>query len=171
MGRDHAPFSLFSSESPVVGFHGGYEDDFRPITHPAGGYLVQVYAVSRWVGMKPRDTVFCTVSLGWITGVSHCLLGALMVGSTALFYNGSPDQPSWGRWLEVMDNYAATLYITTSTALRLLKENLEHVKGYELDALKAIIVTGEPLEDSLWQWAYATVSTGSSPLIDSVPGR
>lgn len=55
--------------------------------------------------------------------------------------------------------------------MRLLKENLEHVKGYELDALKAIIVTGEPLEDSLWQWAYATVSTGSSPLIDSVPGR
>ncbi|MCX8196433.1 MAG: AMP-binding protein [Acidilobaceae archaeon] len=161
---------IFSSESPLVGFHAGYEDDFRLVTHRAGGYLVQALAVTRWVGLRARDTVFCTVSLGWITGVSHCLIGALMLGSTIVFYNGAPDYPHWGRWLEIMDYYAVTVFLTTSTALRLLKGNVR-AAGYELDALKAIVVTGEPLEAPLWQWAYEELGSGSSPMVESVPGR
>lgn len=58
------------SNHPLFGLHSGYEDSFKPITHSTGGFLTQVYVTTRWIGLRPHDTYYCTVWPGWITGVS-----------------------------------------------------------------------------------------------------
>jgi acetyl-CoA synthetase len=156
------------SDHPLFGLHSGYEEDFEPVTHPAGGFLAQVYATTRWMGLRPRDTYFCTVWPGWITGVAYVVFGPLMVGSTVLLYEGGPDWPSWGRWLELIDSYAVTVFLTTSSALRMMARQDPSALRGNLDTLKAVLVTAEPLEREVWEWAYTRIANLAIPVIDSV---
>ncbi len=159
------------STHPLFGLHSGYVDDFKPITHPAGGFLVQAWATSRWIGLRPRDTVFCTVWPGWITSVAYQLFGPLMLGSTLLLYDGAPDWPSWSKWLDMVDSYAVTLLITTSSAIRIMSKQDPALFSGKNDTLRGVIVTAEPLEPEYWRWAYNTIGSLPYPIIDSNPGR
>ncbi|MEM1612355.1 MAG: AMP-binding protein [Desulfurococcaceae archaeon] len=159
------------STHPLFGLHSGYLEDFKPITHPTGGFLVQVYATSRWIGLRPHDTYFCTVWPGWITSVSYGFLGPLMLGSTLLLYDGSFDHPSHERVWSLVEDYAITLLLTTSSLLRILSKRGEAVLRYNMDTLRAVMVTAEPLEPETWWWVYRAVGTGRSPLITSVPEK
>jgi acetyl-CoA synthetase len=162
--------AIIRSIDPLIGFHSGYEDDFKKLTHSAGGYLTQVYSTSRWIGLRPRDIYFCTVWPGWVTGVSYLFFGPLMIGSTVILYEGGPDHPSWNRWWEIIERYSATIFLTTGSALRMLRRYTpQPIKDYNLDTLKAILITAEPLEKDVWNWVYRYVGTGHSPFIDSVP--
>lgn len=158
------------SEHPLFGLHSGYSDEYSQIVYPTGGFLVQVYSTSQWIGLRPRDTYFCTVWPGWITGVSYVVFGPLMIGSTIVLYEGGPDYPSWDRWWRIIEDYAVTLFLTTSSALRILrKQGDQYVTSRNLDTLKAILVTAEPLEPDTWYWTYRVVGTGKTPVIDSKP--
>lgn len=162
--------AVVSSLHPIHGLHPGYRDDYKPITHPAGGYLVQVYSTSRWIGLKPRDTYFCTVWPGWITNSSYVVIGPLMIGSTVLLYDGGPDYPSWDRWLGLIEDYAVTLFLTTSTALKLISKYIsDNALTHRLDTLRAILVTAELLDVDTWWWTYRYLGTGHKPMIDSNP--
>ncbi|MEZ0346833.1 MAG: acyl-CoA synthetase [Infirmifilum sp.] len=167
----NAEDTVVESTHPLFGLHSGYEEDFKPITHPTGGFLVQAYATSRWIGLRPRDTVFCTVWPGWITGVTYQLFGPLMLGSTVLLYTGGPDWPNWGIWLDIIDSFSVTLFITTSSAVRLLsKQDPSLLKGKN-DTLREVIITAEPLEPEYWRWSYDVLGSLPYPVIDSTPGR
>ena len=158
------------SNHPLFGLHSGYRDDYKPITHPTGGFLVQVYSTSKWIGLRTRDTYFCTVWPGWITGISYVVFGPLMIGSTVLLYDGGIDYPNWDRWWSLIEDYAVTLFLTTSGALRILsRQGDEYVKSHNVDTLRAILVTAEPLEVDTWWWTYKVVGTGSTRIIDSDP--
>jgi len=163
---------IVESEHPLFGLHTAYEDEFKPITHPTGGYLTQVYATSRWIGLRPHDTYLCTVWPGWITGISYVVFGPLMIGSTVLLYDGSLDWPSWSRLWDIVERYAVTLLLTTGGALRILsKQDASHVRIHNVDTLRAILVTAEPLEVTVWRWAYSVVGTGYTPTVDSIPEK
>jgi len=122
------------------------------------------------MGLRPHDTYFCTVWPGWITGVSYVVFGPLMVGSTVVLYEGGPDWPSWDRWWDVIERYAVTLFLTTGGALRILsRQGDDLVRKHNMDTLRAILVTAEPLEVNVWEWAYKVVGTGYTPVVDSNP--
>ncbi|MEM3963184.1 MAG: AMP-binding protein, partial [Nitrososphaerota archaeon] len=52
---------VVESSHPLFGLHVGYDDGLGFVAHGAGGYLAQTYATTRWIGLRPRDTYFCTV--------------------------------------------------------------------------------------------------------------
>lgn len=171
-GDTHGGSFSGPSEHPLFGLSPAYEDGFKPLTHATGGYLAQVYATSRWVGLRPRDTYFCTVWPGWITGVSYVVFGPLMVGSTVVTYEGGPDWPGWDRWWDIVETYAVTLLLTTGSALRLLSKKAPSLpRSRSMDTLREILVTAEPLEASVWDWAYRVVGSGFTPIVDSIPER
>ena len=171
LGKDSEGFTA-PSNHPLFGLHVAYEDDFKPITHGVGGYLVQTFSTSKWIGLRPHDTYFCTVWPGWITGITYVVFGPLMIGSTIVLYDGSFDYPSADRWWDIIERYAVTLFLTTGSALRILsRAGDQHVKIHNMDTLKAVLVTAEPLETSVWWWTYRVVGTGSSPAITSIPEK
>jgi acetyl-CoA synthetase len=161
---------VVDSSDPIFGLHPGYEDDFKPVSFPAGGYLTQAYATSYWLGLKPLEVLFNTVWPGWITGVTYLLFGPLMTGTTIVLYDGAPDWRSWDRWFTILERYAVTIFLTTSGALRALsKQSPETYRKHNYDTLKAILVTAEPLDTDTWSWAYRNLGTLRSPIIDSDP--
>jgi len=157
---------------PLFGLHAAYREGPRPITHATGGYLVQTYATTRWIGVRPRDTYFCTVIPGWITGVTYLLFGPFMVGATVVIYEGGPDYPHWDRWWFIIERYAVTVFITTAGAMRhLSRQDPELLKRHNLDTLRLIVTTAEPFEEDVWRWTYQYVGTGTTPAVDSVPEK
>jgi acetyl-CoA synthetase len=95
-----------------------------------------------------------------------------MIGSTVVLYDGGPDYPSWDRWWSIIEDYAVTVFLTTSGALRVLsKQGDNYVLKHSLDTLRAILVTAEPLEADVWWWTYRVVGTGKTPLITSTPSE
>jgi acetyl-CoA synthetase len=164
--------AVVSSGHPLFGLHAAYRDGPRPVTHAAGGYLVQTYATTRWLGIRPRDTYFCTVMPGWITGVTYMLFGPLMIGATVVVYEGGPDYPQWDRWWSIIERYAVTVFVTTAGAMRYLsRQDPELLKKHNLDTLRLIITTAEPFEEEIWRWTYQYIGTGTAPAVDSVPER
>ena len=160
------------STHPLFGLHAGYDDDIGLITHGVGGYLVQTYSTTRWMGLRPHDTYFCTVLPGWITGITYVIFGPFMIGSTVVLYEGGPDYPHWDRWWSILERYAVTVFLTTSAALRLLsRQDPDLLMSHNLDMLRLILTTAEPLESSIWRWTYQYVGTGTVPTIDSLPGK
>ena len=161
---------VVDSSDPIFGLHPGYEDDFKPVSFPAGGYLTQAYATSYWLGLKPLEVLFNTVWPGWITGVTYLLFGPLMTGTTIVLYDGALDWRSWDRWFTILERYAVTIFLTTSGALRVLsKQSPETYRKHNYDTLKSILVTAEPLDTDTWSWAYRQLGTLNRPIIDSDP--
>ncbi|MEM3327036.1 MAG: AMP-binding protein, partial [Thermoproteus sp.] len=137
------------------------------VLHETGGYLTQTYATTIWMGLRPRDTYFCTVLPGWITGITYVLFGPFMVGSTVVVYEGGPDYPSWDRWWEIVEKRAVTVFLTTVGALRLLSK-FSSVERYNLDTLRLVLTTAEPMEEEVWWWAYRSI-TGRAAVYDYDP--
>jgi acetyl-CoA synthetase len=95
-----------------------------------------------------------------------------MIGSTVVIYEGGPDYPHWDRWWSILERYAVTVFLTTGGALRILsRQDIELLRAHNLDMLRLILTTAEPLEVSVWRWAYEYVGTGTVPAIDSVPSK
>jgi acetyl-CoA synthetase len=163
---------VVESSHPLFGLHVGYEEGLGPVTHGTGGYLVQTYSTTRWMGLRPRDTYFCTVLPGWITGITYVLFGPLMVGSTVVIYEGGPDYPQWDAWWSILEEYAVTVFLTTAGALRMLsKQDPELLRIHNLDMLRLILTTAEPMNIGTWRWTYQYVGTGTVPSIDSLPSQ
>ncbi len=162
------------STHPLFGLHIGYDEDLGLITHGVGGYLVQTYSTTRWMGLRPHDTYFCTVLPGWITGITYVVFGPFMIGSTVVLYEGGPDYPHWDRWWSILERYAVTVFLTTGAALRILsRQDPNLLLSHNLDMLRLILTTAEPpLEASVWRWTYQFVGTGGTvPTIDSLPSK
>ncbi|MEM1606251.1 MAG: hypothetical protein QXW41_08425 [Fervidicoccaceae archaeon] len=86
-----------------------------------------------------------------------------MMGSTVVLYDGGPDYPSWDRWWTILEDYAVTLFLTTSSALRILSRMGDScVLNHNFDTLRTILVTGESLEVDTWWWTYRVVGTGKN---------
>ncbi|MFQ5879977.1 MAG: AMP-binding protein, partial [Dehalococcoidia bacterium] len=44
----------------------------KGVVHTTGGYMVGVYATTKWVfDLKEEDTYWCTADIGWVTGHSY----------------------------------------------------------------------------------------------------
>mgnify|MGYP001627050512 CR=1 FL=1 len=168
----NAEEAVVESSHPLFGLHIGYDEGLGFIAHSTGGFLTQTYATTRWIGLRPRDTYFCTVLPGWITGVTYVLFGPFMVGSTVVIYEGGPDYPQWDIWWSILEEYAVTVFLTTAGALRVLsRQDPELLRAHNLDMLKLILTTAEPMETKYWRWAYQYVGTGTVPSIDSLPEK
>jgi acetyl-CoA synthetase len=89
-----------------------------------------------------------------------------------VIYEGGPDYPHWDRWWSILERYAVTVFLTTGGALRILsRQDVGLLRAHNLDMLRLVLTTAEPLEVSVWRWAYEYVGTGTVPTIDSIPSK
>lgn len=141
LGKGSGRSAIFDSQDPLFGLHVGYEEEFKPVTHSAGGFLVQAISTAKILGISSSDTVFCTIWPCWITGATYGIFAPLMLGSTILSYEGAPDYPNWNRYLELIEKHKATIFITAGGILRILSE-----RDFSRDlSLKAVFSTPDML--------------------------
>ena len=141
----------------------------KGITHTIGGYLVYTSLTFRVVfDYKEGDIFWCTADIGWITGHSYAVYGALLNGATSVLFEGVPNYPDASRFWQVIDKYQVSLFYTAPTAIRaLLAQGDEYVHNTSRSSLRVLGSVGEPINHEAWNWYYNVVGNNKCPIVDT----
>ncbi|MFN5149205.1 MAG: acetate--CoA ligase [Flavobacteriia bacterium] len=161
---------IMEAEDPLfILYTSGSTGKPKGMVHTTGGYMVYTgYTFNNVFQYKENDIFWCTADIGWITGHSYILYGALLNGATTVMFEGIPSYPDFGRFWEVIEKHKITHLYTAPTAIRsLAKEGSEWVTKYDLSSLKVLGSVGEPINEEAWHWYNDHVGKKLSPIVDT----
>lgn len=141
----------------------------KGMMHTTGGYMVYTgYTFQNVFDYQDKDIFWCTADIGWITGHSYLVYGALLNGATTVLFEGIPSHPDFGRFWEVINKHQISHLYTAPTAIRsLAKESLSWVEKYSLKSLRILGSVGEPINDEAWSWYHENIGKGNCPIVDT----
>jgi acetyl-CoA synthetase len=141
----------------------------KGIVHTTGGYLVGVYATTKWVfDLKEDDVYWCTADIGWVTGHSYVVYGPLANGATVVMYEGAPDWPQKDRFWSLVERCGVTVFYTAPTAIRaFMKWGTAWPKKHDLSRLRLLGSVGEPINPEAWVWYHLHIGGGRCPVVDT----
>ena len=141
----------------------------KGIVHTTGGYLVGVYATTKWVfDLRDDDVYWCTADIGWVTGHSYVVYGPLANGATVVMYEGAPDWPKKDRFWELIERYGVTIFYTAPTAIRaFMKWGTDWPAGRDLSQLRLLGSVGEPINPEAWMWYHEHIGGSRCPVVDT----
>ncbi len=141
----------------------------KGVKHTTGGYLSYVSWTSHAVlDVKPEDTYWCAADIGWITGHSYIVYGPLVLGTTTVMYEGTPDYPEKDRLWEIVENYEINQLYTAPTAIRaFMKWGGQYPDRHDLSSLRLLGTVGEPINPKAWKWYYKHIGGEECPIVDT----
>ena len=181
-GRDHWYHDLMaesSADCPVeemdaedvlfILYTSGTTGKPKGVVHTTGGYLTQVAATTKAVfDLQDDDVYWCTADVGWITGHSYIVYGPLANGARVFMYEGAPDTPDRGRFWELCEKYAVTVFYTAPTAIRaFMRWGDDWPAGHDLSKLRLLGTVGEPINPEAWVWYHEKIGGSSCPIVDT----
>lgn len=161
---------IMDAEDPLfILYTSGSTGKPKGMLHTCGGYMVYTgYTFKNVFNYKEKDVFWCTADIGWITGHSYTLYGALANGATTVIFEGVPTYPNPDRFWEVIAKHKVTHFYTAPTAIRSLgKESTEWVEKHDLSSLRVIGTVGEPINDEAWRWYNDNVGKKRCPIVDT----
>jgi acetoacetyl-CoA synthetase len=169
--QPHAPivFEQVAFDHPLwVLYSSGTTGLPKPIVHSQGGILIEhLKAVSLHMDLSAGDRFFWFTTTGWM--MWNFLIGGLLVGATALMYDGSPgamDMDVLWRFAEQAD---ATCFGTSAAYITAcIKAGLQPRVQHPQLKLKCIGSTGSPLSIDGFEWVYDQV--GHDTWLASISG-
>ena len=169
IGR-HCDVEWMDSEDPLfILYTSGSTGKPKGVLHTTGGYLVYTTMTFKYTFDYHEDDVFfCTADIGWITGHSYVVYGALSLGGTSVMFEGVPTYPDAGRFWELVDKHGINQFYTAPTAIRaLMKAGEEWPAKYDLSSLRVLGTVGEPISPDAWMWYYKNVGRERIPVVDT----
>jgi acetyl-CoA synthetase len=166
----HCEAEVMSAEDMLfILYTSGSTGKPKGVVHTCGGYMVYTaYTFANVFQAKESDVYWCTADIGWITGHSYLVYGPLLNGATTLMFEGVPTYPDPGRFWQVCDKHAVTIFYTAPTAIRsLMAAGEDHVLSYSLDKLRVLGSVGEPINEEAWHWYNIHVGKERCPITDT----
>jgi acetyl-CoA synthetase len=166
----NCPPEPLSPEHPLfIRYTSGSTGKPKGVVHSSGGYLLGAVVTMKWVfDLKDTDTFWCTADVGWVTGHTYTVYGALAAGATTLMYEGVPTYPDAGRFWSMVERHKVNTFYTAPTAIRaLVKAGDEWPKKYDLSSLRLLGTVGEPINPEAWMWYHETIGGGRCPIVDT----
>jgi acetyl-CoA synthetase len=167
---EHCEPAVVDAEDPLfILYTSGSTGKPKGVLHTSGGYLVYASLTHEAVFDLHEDDVFwCTADVGWVTGHSYVVYGPLANGATSLMFEGVPNFPDSGRFWQVCDKHAVTIFYTAPTALRaLMREGDGPVKKHSRKSIRLLGTVGEPINPEAWEWYHRVVGDGRCPIVDT----
>ncbi len=167
---DVCPAVPMDAEDPLfIMFTSGSTGKPKGTLHITGGYMVYAYTTFKYIfDYKDNDIFFCTADIGWITGHTYTVYGALLNGATSVIYESVPTYPEPDRFWQIVDKHKVTIFYTAPTAIRsLMKKGSEWVEKHDLSTLRLLGSVGEPINPEAWLWYHQYVGHGRCPIVDT----
>ena len=141
----------------------------KGVVHTSGGYLTHCHATTKLVfDLKEEDRFWCTADVGWVTGHSYVVYGPLSTGATVVMYEGAPDWPERGRFWEIIERHAVSVFYTAPTAIRaFMRWGPQWPERYDLSSLRLLGSVGEPINPEAWMWYHEHIGAGKCPIVDT----
>ena len=160
MGAEDPLFILYTS---------GSTGKPKGVLHSTGGYAVWTSITHQYVfDYRPGQIYWCAADIGWITGHSYIVYGALANGATSVMFEGVPNWPDPSRIWQVVDKHRVEILYTAPTALRaLMREGDEWVQKTSRSSLKLLGTVGEPINPEAWGWYHRVVGEERCPIVDT----
>jgi acetoacetyl-CoA synthetase len=129
----------------------------KPIVHGHGGILIEMLkAINLELNLKPGDRFFWHTTPGW--SMWNFLVSSLLVGCTAVTYDGSPGWPDQQALWSLAAEGAVTCLGTSAAHIEAcMKAGIEPGKSCDLSALSCVAVTGSAFAPEGFGWVYDTV--------------
>ena len=141
----------------------------RPKGTVHGHAGLPIKAAQDWslaMDFKAGERFLWVTDMGWVMG-PLLVFGSLMLGGTAVLYDGAPDYPDPSRIWSVAERHGVTHLGISPTLTRVLMaagQRAEPVKP--LAALRVLSSTGEPWTPEAWTWLFETVGDSRLPIIN-----
>lgn len=164
------PPEPFDSEHPLfILYTSGSTGKPKGVLHTTAGYMLGATMTTRWVfDLKPNDTYWCTADIGWITGHSYICYGPLSNGASVVMYEGGPNWPDEGRFWNIIEKYAVSVFYTAPTAIRaFMKWGDQWPQQYDLSSLRLLGTVGEPINPEAWMWYHKVIGGERCPIVDT----
>ena len=125
---------LESNEPSYLLYTSGTTGKPKGVQRDVGGYAVAMALSMRTIfDVGPGQTIFCTSDVGWAVGHSYNIYGPLIVGATAVLYEGLPIHPDPGIWWRICAEHGVRSMFSSPTAIRVLKKHdPSWLKKYDL---------------------------------------
>lgn len=164
------PAEKMDSEDPLfILYTSGSTGKPKGILHTTAGYLLGAHLTTKWVfDLKESDLFWCTADVGWVTGHSYTVYGALSNGTTTLMYEGVPNQPEPDRFWAIIEKHRVNIFYTAPTAIRsFIRWGDAWVQKHDLSSLRLLGSVGEPINPEAWRWYHAVIGGGRCPIVDT----
>lgn len=160
MGAEDPLFILYTS---------GSTGKPKGVLHTTGGYAVWTSMTHEYVfDYRPGQIYWCAADIGWVTGHSYIVYGALANGATSVMFEGVPNWPDPSRIWQVVDKHQVEILYTAPTALRaLMREGDDWVTCTSRKSLKLLGTVGEPINPEAWGWYHRVVGEERCPIVDT----
>ena len=166
----NCPAEAMSAEDPLfILYTSGSTGKPKGVLHTSGGYLVWASMTHDYVfDYRPGEIFWCAADVGWVTGHTYVVYGALSNGATTLMYEGVPNYPDFSRFWQIVDKYQVDIFYGAPTAIRaLMREGEDWVKKTSRKSLRLLGSVGEPINPEAWEWYYRVVGDSRCPIVDT----
>lgn len=165
---DDGDLPMFTPETPCyLAFTSGSSGRPKGAVHCQGRFLYRLPIETAYnFDVGEGDRFLWVSDMGWIMGPG-ILIGALSVGATFVMLEGSFAHPEPNRLWELVERLSLTHLGLSPTVVRLLAgHGDEWVAPYDLESLRVLGSTGEPMTSHAWRWLHRQVGRGRMPIIN-----